>query len=206
MVAWFLKGGPFMWPILAVFIFGLVFVLERFFSLVKTSMQTGSFLSKIDVTLKEQGVDAALEVCRSTEGSIAQIYLAGLSRVDRGTVAVEKAIESAGSIEMSFLEKNMVWLSTAVTLAPMLGFTGTVSGMVSAFDAIAKANDIQPALVADGISQALLTTLFGLIVAMVIQFMQNLFTWMIDRLIVRMEETSIDLLDTLEEMNPGEAA
>ena len=205
MVAWFLKGGPFMWPILFVFIFGLIFVLERFFSLIKTSIQTGSFLSKINVTLKEQGVDAALEACRNTPGSVAQIYLAGLSRAEHGANAVEKAIESAGSIEMSFLEKNMIWLSTAVTLAPMLGFTGTVSGMVTAFDAIAKANDIQPALVADGISMALLTTLFGLVVAMVIQFFQNVFTWLIDRLIVRMEETSIDLLDTLDAMGTFEA-
>jgi biopolymer transport protein ExbB len=198
MVAWFFKGGPFMWPILAVFIFGLIFVVERFFSLIKTSIQTRSFLKKIDVTIKEQGVDAAVEVCRSTPGSVAQIYLAGLSRADRGTIAVEKAIESAGSIEMTFLENNMIWLSTVVSLAPMLGFTGTVSGMVSAFESIAAANDIQPALVAVGISEALLTTLFGLIVAMVIQFFQNVFTFMIDKLIVKMEETSIDLIDTIE--------
>jgi biopolymer transport protein ExbB len=198
MVAWFFKGGPFMWPILAVFIFGLIFVFERFFSLIKTSIQTRSFLKRIDVTIKEQGVEAAVEVCRSTPGSVAQIYLAGLSRADRGTLAVEKAIESAGSIEMTFLENNMIWLSTVVSLAPMLGFTGTVSGMVSAFESIAAANDIQPALVAVGISEALLTTLFGLIVAMVIQFFQNVFTFMIDKLIVKMEETSIDLIDTIE--------
>jgi len=198
MVAWFFKGGDFMWPILFVFMGGLVFVVERFFSLVKTTVQTKSFLKKVDVTLKEQGIDAALEVCRSTPGSVAQIYVAGLSRADRGSIAVEKAIESAGSIEMSFLENNMIWLSTAVSLAPMLGFTGTVSGMVSAFDSIAAANDIQPALVAVGISQALLTTLFGLIVAMIIQFFQNVFTFMIDKLIIKMEESSIDLIDTIE--------
>jgi len=198
MVAWFLKGGVFMWPILLVFIFGLIFVVERFFSLMKTTIQTKSFLKKVNVTLKKQGVDAALEVCRSTPGSVAQIYLAGLSRADRGTIAVEKAIESAGSVEMSFLENNMIWLSTAVSLAPMLGFTGTVSGMVTAFESIAAANDIQPALVAVGISQALLTTLFGLVVATVIQFFQNVFTFMIDKLVVKMEESSIDLIDTIE--------
>ena len=189
-----------MWPILFVFMGGLVFVVERFFSLMKTTVQTKSFLKEVDITLREQGVDAALEVCRNTPGSVAQIYVAGLSRVDRGPAAVEKAIESAGSIEMSFLENNMIWLSTAVSLAPMLGFTGTVSGMVSAFDSIAAANDIQPALVAVGISEALLTTLFGLVVAMIIQFFQNLFTFMIDKLIVKMEESSIDLIDTLETM------
>ncbi|MCF7807354.1 MAG: MotA/TolQ/ExbB proton channel family protein [Candidatus Marinimicrobia bacterium] len=200
MVQWFLNGGQFMWPILIVFIFGLVFVVERFISLMKATIQTKSFLSEINTTLKEQGKDAAIEVCRNTPGSVPMIYLAGLSRADRGVLAAEKAIESAGSIEMSFLENNMIWLSTVVSLAPMLGFTGTVYGMVKAFDSIAAANDIQPALVAVGISMALLTTLFGLIVAMVIQFSQNLFTFMIDRLIIKMEEASIDLLDTIEEM------
>jgi len=198
MVAWFYNGGPFMWPILGVFIFGLVFVVERFISLMKTTIQTKSFLKQINVTIKEQGVEAAMEVCRSTSGSVPLIYLAGLSRADRGTVAVEKAIESAGSIEMSFLENNMIWLSTVVSLAPMLGFTGTVSGMVNAFESIAAANDIQPALVAVGISQALLTTLFGLVVAMIIQFSQNTFTFMIDKLIIKMEESSLDLIDTIE--------
>ena len=200
MVQWFYNGGPFMWPILAVFIFGLIFVVERFISLLKTTIQTKAFLSEINTTLKEQGVDAAIEVCRNTPGSIPVIYLAGLSRAERGTAAAEKAIESAGSIEMSFLENNMIWLSTVVSLAPMLGFTGTVFGMVQAFDSIAAANDIQPALVAVGISMALLTTLFGLVVAMVIQFAQNVFTFMIDKLIIKMEESSIDLLDTIENL------
>lgn len=200
MVQWFYNGGPFMWPILIVFIFGLVFVVERFISLLKATIQTKAFLTEINTTLKQQGKDAAIEVCRNTPGSVPMIYLAGLSRADRGIVAAEKAIESAGSIEMSFLENNMIWLSTVVSLAPMLGFTGTVFGMVQAFDSIAAANDIQPALVAVGISMALLTTLFGLVVAMIIQFAQNVFTFMIDRLIIKMEEASIDLLDTIEEM------
>ena len=157
-------------------------------------------LKDFSKALAEQGVEAAMEVCRSTPGSVPSIYLAGLSRADRGTLAVEKAIESAGSIEMSFLENNMIWLSTVVSLAPMLGFTGTVFGMVQAFDSIAAANDIQPALVAVGISMALLTTLFGLVVAMIIQFAQNVFTFMIDKLIIKMEESSLDLIDTIENL------
>jgi len=201
MVDSFIKGGPFMWPILIVFIIALIFVFERLFTLTKTTLATNAFLRKVDAALKNEGIGAAIEVCRNTSGSISQVYLAGLSRADKGTEAVEKAIESAGSIEMSFLEKNMVWLTTAVTIAPMLGFTGTVSGMVGAFDAIAAANDISPAVVASGISEALLTTLFGLVVAMIVQVMQNIFTWMIYKLIVRMEETSLDLIDTLENMN-----
>jgi len=166
----------------------------------KTTLQTKSFLKQINITIKEQGIEAAKEICRSTPGSVPLIYLAGLSRADRGSAAVEKAIESAGSIEMSFLENNMIWLSTVVSLAPMLGFTGTVYGMVQAFDSIAAANDIQPALVAVGISMALLTTLFGLVVAMIIQFAQNVFTFMIDKLIVKMEESSIDLIDSIENL------
>jgi biopolymer transport protein ExbB len=201
MVAWFNNGGPFMWPILIVGIFGVIIAIERFISLIKTKTATTLFLKNIGSTLKDEGVEAAKEVCRTTPGSISQIYLAGLSRVDKGSEAVEKAVESAGSIEMSFLEKNMVWLSTVSTLAPMLGFTGTVAGMVSAFDAIAAANDISPAVVAGGISQALLTTLFGLVVAMIIQTSQNFFMWIIDGVIVKMEETSIELVDTLESMS-----
>ena len=110
---------------------------------------------------------------------------------------VEKAMENAGSLEMAFLEKNMIWLNTVITVAPMIGFTGTVVGMISAFDAIKAANDISPAVVAGGISQALLTTAFGLIVAMIIQFFQNFFVSRIDQLILDMEENSVKLLDSL---------
>jgi len=110
---------------------------------------------------------------------------------------VEKSIEAAGSVEMSFLERGMIWLATVVTLAPMLGFTGTVSGMVRAFSDIAAANDIQPAIVAGGISEALLTTLFGLVVAIIIQVFYNYFTSRVDKIIVDMEENTINLMDTL---------
>jgi len=117
----------------------------------------------------------------------------------RGLGDVEKAIENAGGIEMAFLEKNMIWLNSVITLAPMLGFTGTVVGMISAFDAIKAANDISPAVVAGGISQALLTTAFGLIVAMIIQTCQNLFVSRIDKLVLDMEEQSIKIMDHLYE-------
>jgi biopolymer transport protein ExbB len=113
---------------------------------------------------------------------------------------VEKAITNAGAIEMAFLERGMLVLSTVIVLAPMLGFTGTVSGMVGAFDAIKKANDISPAIVAGGISEALLTTLFGLVVAMTIQVFYNYFTSRIDKLIIDMEESSVELMDALVEM------
>jgi biopolymer transport protein ExbB len=193
----FNDGGIFMWPILILFIFGLMICLERVYTLTRASLATRSFIPKLNKALKEEGVNAALGVCKSTPGPIAEIFHAGLSRVSQGIDVVEKSIESAGSIEMAFLEKGMIWLATVISIAPMLGFTGTVSGMVNAFNAIAAANNISPAIVASGISEALLTTLFGLIVAMTIQIFYNLFTARVDAIIVDMEENSIKLLDTL---------
>ena len=138
-----------------------------------------------------------MELCKETDGPVSAIFHAGLSKIHRGLGDVEKAIQNAGSIEMAFLEKNMIWLNTVITVAPMIGFTGTVVGMIGAFDAIKAANDISPAVVAGGISQALLTTAFGLIVAMIIQFFQNFFVSRIDQLILDMEENSVRLLDSM---------
>ena len=197
MVDLFLQGGPFMWPILALLVFGLMITLERIYTLTKASLVTKRFIPRINKALKDKGVDAALEVCKETPGPIAEVFHAGLSRADQGIDVVEKSIETAGSIEMAFLEKGMIWLSTVITVAPMLGFAGTVSGMVRAFQDIAAANDISPAVVASGISEALLTTLFGLIVGISIQIFYNLFTSRVDGIIIDMEENSVNLLDTL---------
>ena len=199
MVEYFINGGPFMWPILILLLAGFGIVGERFYSLISSSIDTSKFFEDVEETLNNNGVDATLELCNNTEGPVAQIFSAGLSRTDRGLEEVEKAISNAASLEMSFLEKNMIWLNAVITIAPMLGFTGTVAGMVNAFDAIAAANDISPAVVAGGISQALLTTAFGLIVAMIIQIFQNFFVSMIDKLILEMEEYSAKILDRLYE-------
>lgn len=200
MVELFNDGGPFMWPILGLLIIGLAFVIERFWTLTKASVNTRKFLAKVRAALDEGGVEAATAECEKTSGPVAAIFHAGLSRASRGIEHVEKAITSAGSLEMAFLERGMVVLSTVIVLAPMLGFTGTVSGMVGAFDNIRKANDISPAIVAGGISEALLTTLFGLIVAMIIQVFNNYFTSRIDKLIIDMEESSVELIDALVEL------
>jgi biopolymer transport protein ExbB len=136
---------------------------------------------------------------------VAEIFHAGLSRMHRGIDVVEKAIQNAGTLEMSFLEKNMIWLNAVITIAPMIGFTGTVVGMIGAFDAIKAANDISPAVVAGGISQALLTTAFGLITAMIIQVFQNFFVSRIDKLILDMEEHSVQLVDQLYELEAKKA-
>ncbi|NOZ03807.1 MAG: MotA/TolQ/ExbB proton channel family protein [FCB group bacterium] len=200
MVEYFVNGGPFMWPILFALLFGLAFSFERFYSLIMSSINSKKFFTEISETLDNEGVDAAIELCEHTRGPIAEIFHAGLTRLHRGLSEVEKAIQNAGAVEMAFLEKNMIWLNAVITIAPMLGFTGTVAGMIVAFDAIAAANDISPAIVAGGISQALLTTAFGLIVAMIIQIFQNFFVSRIDRLVLEMEEQSVQLVDRLYEL------
>ena len=199
MVHYFLEGGGFMWPILLTLLFGLGFAIERFYSLMMSAVDSQSFFDEITNAINENGTKAAVQVCEETEGPVSAIFHAGLSRMHRGLNDVEKAIQNAGSIEMAFLEKNMIWLNAVITIAPMLGFTGTVVGMIAAFDAIKAANDISPAVVAGGISQALLTTAFGLIVARIIQTCQNLFVSRIDKLVLDMEEQSVKIMDHLYE-------
>jgi biopolymer transport protein ExbB len=201
MVQYFIDGGAFMWPILVSLVFGLGFALERAYSLIVSSIDSQKFFTDISDTINESGVDTAVELCNKTRGPVAEIFHAGLSRAHRGLAEVEKAIQNAGSLEMAFLEKNMIWLNTVITVAPMIGFTGTVVGMIDAFDAIKAANDISPAVVAGGISKALLTTAFGLITAMIIQIFQNFFVSRIDQLILDMEENSIKLVDQLYEID-----
>jgi len=199
MVQYFHDGGDFMWPILISLIFGLGFTLERIYSLLVSGIDSKKFFEDITNALDSGGPEAAVELCEQTKGPISAIFYAGLSRMNRGLSEVEKAIQNAGAIEMAFLEKNMIWLNAVITIAPMLGFTGTVLGMIAAYDAIKAANDISPAVVAGGISQALLTTAFGLIVAMIIQTFQNLFVSRIDKLVLDMEEQSINIIDHLYE-------
>lgn len=197
MIDYFVRGGFFMWPILCFFIFGLAVSIERIWSLTRASINTKKFLTKIQTALREGGVDSAKEICENTRGPIASIFHAGLSRFDKGIEQVEKSIVAAGSIEMAFLERGLVWLSLVISVAPMLGFLGTVQGMIMAFEDIAAANDISPSIVATGIAVALLTTLFGLVVAIIIQFFHNFFVSRIDKLIIDMEESSVELVDNL---------
>ena len=199
MVRYFLEGGGFMWPILLTLLFGLGFAIERFYSLMMSAVDSQSFFDEITSAIDEDGATGAVQLCKETDGPVSAIFHAGLSKMHRGLSDVEKAINNAGSIEMAFLEKNMIWLNAVITIAPMIGFTGTVVGMISAFDAIKAANDISPAVVAGGISQALLTTAFGLIVAMIIQTCQNLFVSRIDKLVLDMEEQSVRIMDYLYE-------
>ena len=200
MVELYHKGGPFMPFLLALLIAGVAISIYKFWSLMLASINTRKFLKNIKSALSEGGVDAAAEVCANTRGPIASIFHAGLLRSTRGLEQVEKAIVNAGTIEMAFLERGLIWLSTIIGVAPLLGFTGTVSGMIRAFESIAEANDISPSIVASGISEALLTTLFGLIIAIIIQLTYNFFLSKIDSMVIDMEESSTDLIDSLTEL------
>lgn len=200
MVDLYVQGGGFMHPILVMWILGLAIGIAKIILLFNAGVNTRKFMASIRTALKEGGINSALEICESTKGPVASIMHAGLSRAKDGVESAEKAITNAGSIEMAFLERGMIWLGFIIVVAPMLGFTGTVWGMILAFEAIKEANDISPAVVAGGISQALLTTLFGLVVAMTVQFFFNFATAKIDKLIIDMEEASAELVDTLIDM------
>jgi len=199
----FVDGGAFMWPILATLIFGLAYCIERLWTLSRASTDTKKFLVSVKGALDQGGVPAALEVCQNHRGSIASVFQAGLLRAEDGIEAAEKAIISYGGIEMAFLEKGLVWISLAISIAPLLGFTGTVQGMIEAFDAIKEAKNISPEIVAGGISVALLTTLFGLVCAIILQVFYNYFVSRIDRLVIDMEESSIELIDSLVLIKSG---
>ena len=196
----FVQGGAFMYPILGVLILGLAVSFAKLWSLSRASMNTKKFIIDVKDKLTNGGVSEAMKLCENTRGSIASVFHAGLLRADEGVEAAEKAIMTYGAIEMSFLEKGLIWVSLFISVAPMLGFTGTVMGMIGAFDDIAAANQMSPAIVASGISEALLTTLFGLIVAIILQFFYNYFVSKVDKIVGDMEESSIELIDSLYEM------
>ena len=203
LVRYFNQGGEFMWPILIVLIIGLAIAFERILSLNRADINASKFMADVKSSLETGGVTAAEDVCANTRGPVASVVQAGLLRYDEGMDAVEKAVVSYGSIEMSFLERGLVWLSLTITIAPMLGFLGTVIGMVAAFDAIEAAGDISPSLVAGGIKVALLTTVFGLIAAMILQVFYNYCVSKIDRITADMEEASVEVIDSLAVMNMG---
>ena len=197
MVDFFVQGGGFMWPILIALLFGLAIIGERAYSLFNSSINNDQFFEDVKSTYDNTGKEQAIELCENTPGPVASIFYAGLSKMGKTKEEIEKAVQNTGGLEMAFLEKNMIWINSVITIAPLLGFTGTVVGMIKAFEDIKMANDISPAVVAGGISQALLTTAFGLIVAMIMQVAQNFFVSMIDKLILDMEEQSIKIVEYL---------
>ena len=194
----FIEGGPgFMGIVLLCLILGLALAIERIIYLNMATTDTDKLLNNVESALQSGGVDAAKEVCRNTNGPVASIFYQGLERSNEGVEMVEKSIVSYGSVQMGLLEKGLSWISLFIALAPMLGFMGTVIGMIGAFDAIEAAGDISPSLVAGGIKVALLTTVFGLIVAMILQIFYNYLIAKVDSLVNSMEDASISLIDLL---------
>ena len=171
----FIEGGPgFMGIVLIALILGLAIAIERIITLNLATTNTDKLIANVEDALSAGGVEAAKEVTRNTKGPVASIFTQGLMRMSEGIDMVEKSIIAYGSVEMGRLEKGLVWVSLFIALAPMLGFMGTVIGMILAFDKIAAAGDMNPSLVAGGIKVALLTTVFGLIVAIILQIFQPL--------------------------------
>jgi biopolymer transport protein ExbB len=194
----FIEGGPgFMGIVLLCLILGLAIAIERIIFLNLSTTNTKKLTQNVEDALSSGGIEAAKEVCRNTKGPVASIFYQGLDRADEDIDAAEKAVVAYGGVQMGQLEKNVSWISLFIALAPMLGFMGTVIGMIQAFDKIEAAGDMQPSLVAGGIKVALLTTVFGLIVAIILQIFYNYIIAKIDSIVNDMEDASITLMDLL---------
>ena len=178
-------------------IIGLALSIERIIYLNLSTINTKKFLDEVETALKNGGVDAAKDVCRNTRGPIASIYYQGLDRTDEGIEMVEKSVVSYGGVQMGLMEKGLSWLSLFIALAPMLGFLGTVIGMIFAFDKIIEDGQVSPTTVAGGIKVSLLTTVFGLIAAIILQIFYNYIVSKIDGMVNEMEDASISLVDMM---------
>lgn len=196
----FIEGGPaFMGIVLICLILGLAIAIERIIYLNLSTTNTKKLISEVEDALNSGGVNAAKEVARNTAGSVASIFYQGLDRYEHGLDSAEKSIVAYGGVQMGQLEKNVSWISLFIALAPMLGFMGTVIGMIEAFDQIQSAGSMEPSLVAGGIKVALLTTVFGLIVAIILQIFYNYIVAKIDSIVNDMEDASISLVDMLSD-------
>jgi biopolymer transport protein ExbB len=194
----FIEGGPFfMGIVLLSLVLGLAISIERIIYLNMATTNTKKLVDEVEQALASGGVEAAKDVCRNTRGPVASIFYQGLDRMDEGVEAAEKAVVGYGGVQMGLLEKNISWLTLFIALAPMLGFMGTVIGMISAFDSIQAAGDISPTVVAGGIKVALLTTVFGLVVAIILQIFYNYIISKVDSIVNGMEDASILLVDLL---------
>lgn len=195
----FIQGGPVMYPILLLLIWGIATIIWKIISLSYAKINLNDFLGKVIPLIEEKKYNEALKLCEETKGPVAAVMHNGLLKVDKGIDAVEKAIENAGIIEMAFLEKGFIPLSTTINLAPMFGFLGTIMGMIRAFADIAAAGEVEPTIVASGIQIALVTTAAGLSVAIPMQFFNNMFLGMVDGLVMDMQRGSEKMIETLVE-------
>ncbi len=201
----FIEGGAgFMAATLLCLVFGLALCIERIIYLSLSKTNTKALLNDIEAALKKGGLEAALEVCRNTRGPVASIFYQGLSRYNEGVDVVEKTVASYGGVQLGLLEKNLSWISLFISIAPSLGFLGTIIGMIQAFDKIQQVGDISATVVAGGIKVALLTTLLGLIIAIILQLFYNYILSIIEGLVNEMEDSSISLLDIVVEYDANQ--
>ncbi len=198
----FLEGGwEWMLPVLVCLVLGLAISIERILYLSLSTINSKKFIASVETALNEGGIEAAKAICADTKGPIASIYVQGLMRYSQGMDTVEKAVVSYGSVQTGQMESGLSWIGLFIALSPMLGFMGTVVGMIGAFDSIQAAGDVSPTLVAGGIKVALLTTLMGLIAAVILQVFYNYIVSKIDSLVNNMEDASITLVDMLTAYN-----
>lgn len=190
-------GGVFMHPILLCSIVGLAVIIERAAFFTKARTDTRRLMGDLLHVLQDDGFEAAQRLLHGLRGPIAAVLHSGLARAKRGPEAVEKAVETAASIEIAQLERGLIWLQTVANIAPLLGFLGTVSGMIHAFEAIAAAEEVSARLVATGIYEALITTAAGLMVAIPVQTAHNYFVSRIDKFVIDVEESGAELVDAL---------
>ena len=198
----FIEGGAgFMSLIIICLIIGMALAIERILYLAFSKTNTTKLLEKVEDALAKGGVEEAKKVCRETRGPVASIFYQGLLRADQGVDVVEKTIVSYGGVQMSLMENGLSWIGLFISIAPSLGFLGTVIGMIQAFDAIQAAGDISPNVVAGGMKVALITTVGGLIVAMILQIFYNYIIAKIDSLSIDMEDSSIRFVDAMVKYN-----
>ena len=201
----FIEGGAgFMAATLICLVFGLALCIERIIYLSLSKTNTKALLAEVEAALKNGGIEAALEVCRNTRGPVASIFYQGLSRYSEGVDVVEKTVASYGGVQLGLLEKNLSWISLFISIAPSLGFLGTIIGMIQAFDKIQQVGDISATVVAGGIKVALLTTLLGLIIAIILQVFYNYILSLIEGLVNEMEDSSISFLDLVVEYDAAQ--
>ena len=198
----FIEGGAgFMSLIIICLILGMAIAIERILYLAFSKTNTTKLLEAVEAALEKGGIEEAKKVCRETRGPVASIFYQGLLRADQGVDVVEKTIVSYGGVQMSLMENGLSWIGLFISIAPSLGFLGTVIGMIQAFDAIQAAGDISPNVVAGGMKVALITTVGGLIVAMILQIFYNYIIAKIDSLSIDMEDSSIRFVDTMVKYN-----
>jgi biopolymer transport protein ExbB len=203
--AFWSDGGFMMWPLGACAVVGLIVIVWKIVDLSSKAARTGKFLRQVDGLILERKLPQALALARESNSPAGRILAAGLERADEGSERVTKAIENVGLIEMASLESGLVWLATVSNVAPLLGFLGTVIGMIAAFQAIEAAGEVEATVVAGGIKIALITTATGLAIAIPINIAHNYFVTRIDRLVLDMEESAQKMIDAIHTQEKGAA-